>query len=235
MIMGNATLWTNLKNNYTTILQQYRIMASQRPGLVVAVVNYPNPYPRSLDVFDEIVQLCPPLIDTIATCLIRWMMLPPALELLDQVFVKLNTTIKEAMAPFQAGPNGNRFVYVDVYPKMADHCMKMEVEIKTKVVHPELSGQVHDHNSQKINFGCSDPWFVEGSDGNFPPFYLLPAAPGVLILFEQTTKGMGVYPDADGHKCIADAIWEADTIEPGTTPLKWKLGYGEAAESDICD
>jgi hypothetical protein len=45
---------------------------------------------------------------------------------------------------------------------------------------------------------------------------------------------MGVYPNADGHQCIADAIWEADTIDPGTTPLKWKLGYGEAANSSIC-
>lgn len=44
-ILGNASLWTNLQNNYTTILQQTRIMMSQRPNLVVAVVNYPNPYP----------------------------------------------------------------------------------------------------------------------------------------------------------------------------------------------
>ena len=48
------------------------------------------------------------------------------------------------------------------------------------------------------------------------------------------TKGMGVYVNADGMKCIDDAIWEADTIDPGTTPLKWKLGYGEASTSDIC-
>jgi hypothetical protein len=45
---------------------------------------------------------------------------------------------------------------------------------------------------------------------------------------------MGVYPNADGHQCINDATWEADTIDPGTTPLKWKLGYGEASNSDIC-
>ena len=45
---------------------------------------------------------------------------------------------------------------------------------------------------------------------------------------------MGVYPNADGHQCIADAIWEADTIDPGTTPLKWKLGYGEASTTDYC-
>ena len=31
-ILGNASLWTNLQNNYTTILQQTRIMMSQRPG-----------------------------------------------------------------------------------------------------------------------------------------------------------------------------------------------------------
>ena len=27
---------------------------------------------------------------------------------------------------------------------------------------------------------------------------------------------------------------EADTIDPGTTPLKWKLGYGEASKTDYC-
>ncbi len=40
-------------------------------------------------------------------------------------------------------------------------------------------------------------------------------------------------PNADGHQCIADAIWEADTIDPGTTPLKWKLGYGEAVHDGL--
>jgi len=113
--------------------------------------------------------------------------------------------------------------------------MKMEVEIKTKVEHPEQYGAVHDHNSPTaVNFGCSDPWFVAGSDGTAKPNYLLPAALGVLIEWSQTTKGMGVYPNAGGHQCIADAIWEADTIEPGVTPLKWKLGYAEASNSDIC-
>ena len=32
-----------MTNNYTTILQQTRIMQSQRPQLVVAVVNYAEP------------------------------------------------------------------------------------------------------------------------------------------------------------------------------------------------
>lgn len=233
-ILGNSSLWSSLTSNYTTILQQVRIMASQRPGLVAAVVNYPNPYPRAADVVDEIALLCVPLIDTIPTCTARWAQLPPALSVLDEVFVKLNSTLKSAMGPFQAGPNGWRFVYVDTYPKLEDHCMKMEVEIKTKVEHPEQNGAVHDHNSPTVNFGCSDPWFEEGDDGTAKPNYLLPAALGVLIEWSQTTSGMGVYPNAEGHQCIADAIWEADTIDPGTTPLKWKLGYGEPASSDIC-
>ena len=233
-ILGNSSLWTNLKSNYTTFLQSTRIMASQRPQLVVAVVNYPNPYPQSLDVADEIVTLCVPLIDTIPTCTVRWAQLPPALLVLDQVFQKLNQTLKESLAPFQAGPNGNRWVYVDTYPKFKDHCMTMKVTIKTKVEHPEQSGAVHDHDSQEVNFGCSTTWFVEGDDGTAKPNYLLPATPGVLIEWSQTTKGMGVYPNADGHQCIGDAIWEADTIDPGTTPLKWKLGYGEASTTDFC-
>jgi hypothetical protein len=45
---------------------------------------------------------------------------------------------------------------------------------------------------------------------------------------------MGVWVNADGQQCIADAIWEADTIHPGTTPLKWLLNYGEASNPDIC-
>ncbi len=45
---------------------------------------------------DEIAPLCVPLIDTIPTCTIRWAQLPPALEILDQVFQKLNQTLKDA-------------------------------------------------------------------------------------------------------------------------------------------
>ena len=77
-------------------------------------------------------------------------------------------------------------------------------------------------------------WYTEGSTGTKIPDYLDPAVDGVLTEKSQTTKGMGVYPDSDGQNCIDQAIWEADTIDPGTTPLKWKLGYGEQSNSDIC-
>jgi hypothetical protein len=233
-IEANSSVWTSMTSNYTSLLATDKIMASQRPGLVVAVVGYPNPYPRAGDVVDEIVELCVPLIDTIPTCTARWAQLPAALTALDRVFTKLNTTLKNALAPFQAGPNGWRYVFVDVNPKFEDHCMTMKVQIKTKVEHPEESGAVHQHDSPEVNFGCSEEWFVEGSDGTAKPNYLLPAAIGVLIEWSQTTKGMGVYPNSDGHQCIADAIWEADTIDPGTTPLKWKLGYGEPSRTDYC-
>lgn len=234
-VVGNTSLWSTIKGNYTTILSTDKIMASQRPGLVVAVTNYPNPFPRAEDVADEIVQLCVPLIDTIPTCTTRWAQLPAALLAIDQAFTKLNSTIKSSLAPYQAGPNGWRYVYVDVAPKFEDHCMTMEVQIKTKVEHPEQSGAVHQHDSPTVNFGCSEEWFVEGSTGRDLPNYLLPASLGVLIEWSQTTENMGVYPNADGHQCIADAIWEADTIDPGTTPLKWKLGYPEPSTTDYCD
>ena len=233
-VLGNTSLWSGIKNNYTTILATDKIMAAQRPGLVVAVTGYPNPYPRAEDVADEIVELCVPLIDTIPTCTTRWAQLPAALLALDQAFTKLNTTIKESLAPYQAGPNGWRYVFVDVNPKFEDHCMTMKVQIKTKVEHPEQSGAVHQHDSPTVNFGCSDEWFVEGSTGRALPTYLVPAALGVRVEFSQTTEGMGVMPNADGHQCIADAIWEADTIDPGTTPLKWKLGYPEPSTTDYC-
>lgn len=233
-ILGNSSLWSNLTSNLTTIMQQYRVLMAGRPKLVVAVTGYPNPYPKTLDASLKVAELCAPLIDTIPTCLVRWVQLPPALEIIDQVFLKLNTTIKNAVSPFAIGSAG-RFVYVDTYTKMRDHCMKMEVEIKTKVEHPEQSGAVHNHDSiTAVNFGCSDPWFVEGDDGTAIPFYLDPAALGVLIDRSQTTEGMGVHPNDAGHKCISDLIWEADTIDPGITPLKWKLSIPEAPNSNIC-
>ena len=93
---------------------------------------------------------------------------------------------------------------------------------------------MHDHDSPKVNFGCSEPWFVAGDDGTANPFYLFPAALGVLIQQSQTTSGMGVYPNDDGHKCISDLIWEADTLEPGPTPLKWKLSIPEPPKTNLC-
>lgn len=233
-ILGNSTLWSGLNSNLITTFQQYRMIMAGRPWLVVAVTGYPNPYPKPLDAAAKIPELCTPLVDTITTCTIRWVQLPPALELLDQVFKKLNTTIANAVAPY-ANSTAGRFVFVNPYDKFRDHCMKMEVEMKTTVEHPEQQGAVHNHdNFTSVNFGCSEPWFVEGSDGTDNPFYLAPAAPGVLINQSQTTKGMGVWPNDDGHQCLGDLIWEADTIDPGVSPLKWKLGVPEPPKSDIC-
>lgn len=232
-ILGNTSLFNQLNLNLTTILQQYRMILAGRPALVVAVTGYPNPYPKSLDATAKIAELCAPLIDTAVNCTIRWAQLPPALEIIDQVFKQLNTTIQNAVAPFAIG-SGGRIIFVNTYDKLRDHCMKMEVEIKTTVAHPEQES-VHDHNSPKVNFGCSDAWFVAGDDGTASPFmYLQPAEPGILTNASQTTSGMGVYPNDSGHKCISDLIWEADTLEPGVTPLKWKLRVPEAPKTDIC-
>lgn len=234
-ILGNSTLWSSLTSNLTTTLQAYKIIMAGRPQLVVALTGYPNPYPDALDVTPKIAELCTPLIDNILPCTVRWAQLPPALVTIDQVFTKLNTTIQNSLKPFQAGPSGNRYVFVDTYTKTRDHCMKMDVEMKTTVEHPELEGQVHHHdNFSAVSFGCDEPWYVEGSDGTKIPDYLAPSTPGILIDKSQTTKGMGIHPDADGHQCIADLIWEADTIDPGTTPLKWKLNVPEASSTDIC-
>lgn len=233
-ILGNTSLYSNPTSNLPTKLQQYRVIMAGRPKLVVAVTGYPNPYPKSLDAAARVAELCPPLIDTIPACTARWVQLSPALDLIDQLFQKLNTTIANAVAPF-ANSSAGRFVFVSTYDKLRDHCMKMEVSFKTEVEHPEESGAVHEHDSPSaVNFGCDAPWFVAGSDGTDVPFYLEPAAIGVLVTESQTTSGMGVYPNDDGHKCISDLIWEADTIDPGTTPLKWKLGVPEAPNLNIC-
>ena len=231
-ILANASLWDNMKKNYTTILQQTRIMTFSRPKLVIAVVNYPNPYPQAQDVVGPFSLMCAQLVDTIPTCMQRWAQFPPALLVIDQVFQKMNQTLKDALAPFQAGPNGYRWVYVDVYPKFKNHCMSMKVSIFTTVYHPPTT--VDTHNSTDNQIGCSDNWFTETYSGNRIPDYLPPASIGILLTYTQTTTSMGKYPNADGHQCIADAIWEADTIQPGETPLKWLLGYGEPSNTDIC-
>ena len=46
-ILGNTGLWSNLNLNLTTTLQQYRVIMSGRPKLVVAITGYPNPYPKA--------------------------------------------------------------------------------------------------------------------------------------------------------------------------------------------
>jgi lysophospholipase L1-like esterase len=232
-VLGNTSVWSNLNLKLTTILQQYRVIMAGRPKLMVAVTGYPNPYPKSLTASSKIALLCTPLIDTIPTCIARWVQLPPALETLDQAIKKLNTTIKTAVNPFAIG-SGGRFVFVDTYTKTRDHCMKMEVDIRTTVEHPEQNGAIHHHNSPSVNFGCDESWYVEGDDGTKIPDYLDPAAIGILIEKSQTTKGMGIHPNEEGHKCISNLVWEADTLEPGVTPLKWKLSIPEAPNSNIC-
>jgi hypothetical protein len=195
-------------------------------------VNYPNPFPQAIDVVSKFTSLCTDLVDTIPTCMVRWAQLPAALLVIDQVVQKLNQTLKDALAPFQTGPSGYRWVYVDVYPKFKDHCMTMKVSIYTTVYHPPST--VDTHNSTDHNIGCSTTWFTETYNGYRIPDYLPPAVDGVLLTYTQTTLNMGKYPNSDGHKCISDAIWDADTILPGQTPLKWLLGYGEESKTDYC-
>ena len=232
-VLANTSAWNQLKVDLTTTLQQYRMIMAGRPQLVVAVTGYANPYPSPLKAATMIPLLCVPLIDTIPTCTIRWIQLPPALATLDASIKFLNAAIKAAVRPFQLGPSGNRFVFVDTYTKMRDHCMEMKVEIKTKVEHPEEDGAVHDHNSPEINFGCSDPWFVEGDDGT-QIRTTCSGCPRHPHREESDDQGHGRPSERGRHECIADLIWEADTIDPGTTPLKWKLGVPEAADPDIC-
>lgn len=234
-ILANTSVWNSMTSNLTTTFQQYRVIMAGRPRLVVAVTGYPNPYPKTSTASEKIADLCTPLIHTTLTCTIRWVQLPPALELIDQVFKKLNKTIADAVAPFAYSSQG-RFVYVNTYDKMRDHCMKMEVKFKTLTeLYPIPPGDTDERdNDTAVNFGCSEPWFKAGDDGTDTPWYLIPAIDGILLEESQTTSGMGVYPNKDGQKCIADLIWEADTIDPGTSPLKWKLGIPEAPKSDIC-
>ena len=137
------------------------------------------------------------------------------------------------MKPFAIG-NAGRFVYVDTYTKTRDHCMKMDVEIKTKVEHPEQNGAVHQHDSPR-SASAATRLVRRGRRRDARSRTTSTRRPSASSSSKsQTTSGMGVHPNDDGHKCISDLIWEADTIEPGVTPLKWKLSIPEAPNSDIC-
>ena len=187
-----------------------------RPKLMVAVTGYPNPYPKSTDTIAKIAELCVPLIDTIPTCTARWVQLPPALEVIDQVFKKLNTTIENAVKPFAIG-SGGRFVFVDTHTKTRDHCMKMEVTIKTRSS-IRGGGAVHEHDSPAVNFGCSSPGTWPGTTATKMPDY--PRS-------RRHRRPHPEEPDHGGHghpsqrrrpHRISDLIFEADTLEPGVTP-----------------
>lgn len=220
-VFADANAWDKLSKDLDAILNTIRIQQDGAPSdLVIAVTGYFNPYPSATDVATKIPGFCASLVDTIPTCIARWVLLPPALVTLDQVVQKLNTTIKDVVDKFYTGSQG-RFFFVNPYDKFKDHCMKMNVEIKTTVYHP--TNTVHDHNTQKTNFGCDTTWIgSDGDKGTKSPFlYLTPAATGVLIKATQTTEDMGIYPNEDGHDCMADLIWEATKV---------RLGVPEAPE-----
>ncbi|HZN19291.1 MAG TPA: hypothetical protein VFB84_14110 [Micromonosporaceae bacterium] len=221
-VLGNAAAWEELTRDLSEILNRFMVQMDGNPQLVVAVTGYFNPYPAATSVATEVPGFCAKLQDTIPTCTIRWILLPPALVTLDLVVKKLNETIKSVVDMFTWTSQG-RFFFVNPYEKFKDHCMKLEVEIKTKVYHPPNT--VHQHDS-KNDFGCDEPWVASDThDGTKSPFpYLTPAVTGVLILATQTTKGMGIYPNAKGHECIADLVWQA---------TKNKLGVPEPPE-DAC-
>ena len=228
-VLADQNAFDTLRKDLTDILNQYKVQMAGNPELVVGVLGYFNPYPAATDVVTDIAQFCTNLIDVIPTCTIRWVMLPPLLVVLDQIVKRLNTTIEDVVKKFTLASQG-RYYFVNPYDKFKSHCMKMDVTINIKVYHP--TNTVDSHRSQK-DFGCSDPWIEsDGVDGRLPPWhYLPPAINGVLVHTDQTTSGMGAFPDDDGHECLADLILEADN---GWGPLKNKLDIPQPAGTP-CD
>lgn len=229
-VLANSTVYSNLSSNLTTTLQQYKMIMAGRPGLVVAVTGYPNPYPQASDVQAEITALCAGVIDAMTSCEERWNQLPPALTTIDKVIQKLNTTIQNAVQPFNIGYQG-RFVFVNPYDKFKGHEMKMDVTLNLDLV-CHLCGtedEYFDNHRSEQNLGSSSPWIQAGSDGTKSPDYLTPGPlinpPVVIQQKSQTTSGMGQYPNDAGNKCISDLIWEA---------VKWKLNVPEPAKTNIC-
>jgi hypothetical protein len=227
-VLANQQVFDDLRDDLSVILNDYKIQQDRvDPHLIIAVVGYFNPYNTATDVATKIPGFCADLQDTIPTCIARWVLLPPALITLDQVVKKLNSTIEAVVQEFFISSQG-RFVFVNTYEKFKEHCMQMNVSIKTQVYHP--TNTIHKHDADK-NFGCEEDksWIAsDKNSGTKTPFlYLTPAVTGVLILATQETKDMGINPNKKGHDCIAQMIWEA---------TKNKLGVPEKPleDSDVC-
>jgi hypothetical protein len=209
-VLANQAAFTKLTKDLSGILGKYQTLMSGNPKLVVAIPGYYNPYPHATTVATKIPTFCAQVVDTIPTCTARWILLPPALVSLDLVVKQINSTIQAVVQKLATGNQG-RFVYVNTYDEMNDHCMTMNVTIHTKVYHPPSS--VDQHDTDKTNFGCDNTWI--GKDGKdvklgFEPFtYLPPAVDGVLIYADHTTEDLGINPSDTGHKCIATLIWYA--------------------------
>lgn len=224
-VLAAQPAFDSLRDDLSATLNDYRVQMAGNPNMVVAVTGYFNPYPAATDVITKIPQFCANLVDTIPTCLTRWILLPPALVILDQIVQKLNTTVEQVVHEFEVGTQG-RFVFVNPYEKFKGHCMQMDVRIDISVYHPPST--VDTHNTEK-DMGCdSDSWIGEdGKIGTKTPFpYLTPAVTGVLLTAFQTTRNMGVYPNEKGHDCISDLVWEATKI---------KLGVPEPPASSVCE
>lgn len=221
--------WQKLNDDLFDILNQLKLQLAENPNMAIAVTGYYNPYPRATDVVTNISGLCSDLQDTIPTCTIRWILLPPALVTMDQITKKLNSTIEAVVDRFALATRGS-FYFVNPYDAFEDHCMSMKTNIFTTVYHP--TNIVHPHNSDE-EFGCETEWIEsDGDTGQLPPWhYLPPAVTGVLTVTTQTTSGMGAYPNNEGHECLAKLIYNADNV---FLPLKQKLGIPETAEEDPC-
>ena len=225
-VLANQQAWDELTDNLSEILGELKTQMDGNPDMVVAVLGYYNPYPKALTVTTKVPTFCAELVDTTATCIIRWVQLPPALITLDQVVKRLNTTVSEVVDHFTLAAQG-RFVFVNPYEKFKDHCTTMNVKIETKVYHP--TNTVHDHNTSKTDFGCSTTWIKSDENkGTKTPFlYLTPAVSGVLTFAKQETTDMGINPNADGHTCISDLIWNA-------VKLKLEVPEPVVEDSEVC-
>lgn len=209
-VLNAQPVFDNLRDELANILNGYKVQMAGNPDLVVAVLGYFNPYPAATKVATDIPGFCSDLVDTMPTCTIRWILLPPALITLDQVVKKLNDTIKPVVDQFTTASQG-RYVFLNPYAKFKDHCTEMTVKIQTTVYHP--TNTVDNHNTDE-DFGCSDggtTWIASDGNGGFkPPFlYLTPAINGVLLTALQQTTGMGINPNDKGHACLADMVYQA--------------------------
>jgi sugar lactone lactonase YvrE len=210
-ILSDKAAWSGLSSDFAQVLAAYQQLMASRPNLVVAVTNYYDPMPTNVrddavkDFCTQLGFLAKTFRNAEGQCRSALDQFRPTLKKMDDIIVKLNSTLKAAATPFVKS-SGGRLVFVNIHDAFAGHCSAINLGIDAGL----LGGSAHG------NLGCSSSWVVQAPSGSGTT-----QQNGYKLIY----SGIGVHPNDAGHSCISNLIWEA---------VKAKLGSSEAPNTKPC-
>lgn len=210
-INNDNNAWTSLSADLKTILNEYQQSLSSNPGLFVAITNYYNPMPPSIDAARQ-KAFCDQLSPGVAgKCNGMLGPLNGALGAMDSVLHKLNQKIAEAASPYTS--SSSHFIFVNVHDEFVGHCTIINLSVSLSPYGGSASGNLGCESSQS----WVEPATVQSGGASQKKFGITWTASG--------TAQAGVHPNDDGHTCISNLVWEA---------VKGRLGSSEPADSSPC-